>query len=280
MNEQPTPQKRRSRWPTIAPPAPRHRTPWTAEEDRLLRRYFGKKGSKHLARLLGRTRYAIQEHARLLGVPGDETHRWRQAEIRYITNRYKDRTAVQLARTLNRSVLSVRHQVFKMGLTAHRNRPWSQADDTYVRQHFRTETVPRIASALGRSTSSVAFRTQHLGLRRHIVKLTKRDVRYILECAGTVPYRTLEEKFGIDARRIHRLMARREDPSRSRGRPWSADDDARLRASYATVTADELAKQLSRTPDAVSGRAQVLGLRKRKSGGQSQTDTSREGHRS
>lgn len=47
-----------------------------------------------------------------------------------------------------------------------------------------------------------------------------------------------------------------------RGWAWTAADDAVLRASYATMTAEQIGERLGRSLKAVEARAAVLGLRK------------------
>ncbi|MDR1848674.1 MAG: hypothetical protein LBQ75_01390 [Zoogloeaceae bacterium] len=80
---------------------------WTEEEDALLRSEYLKTTITSLAEKMGRSRYAVFERVRALGLPGKQKNvvlPWTEEEIEYLKANYRTTQKRELAQRLNKGM--------------------------------------------------------------------------------------------------------------------------------------------------------------------------------
>lgn len=242
----------------------RVRKNWTDEEDRALRRFYTKRGSRYVAELLGRTIASVQARALALGVPGHGIRVWTEMEQRYLRTRYQKYTAEQIARTLRRTEESVRGQIHYLGLGTYSPTPWTEAEVEYLRNHYGKAPVIELATELGRTTDAVELKARKLGINRRVVKLTEQDINWIVENLGKVPFTRMAAKLGVEEKRLARIAAKHGYRARPNNRAWKPEEDEFVRRNHGILSRKEIAARLDRRVELISWRARKLGLVKKR----------------
>lgn len=238
------------------------RRPWSREEDAIIRKYYGKHGSRRTAQALKRTITSVQHRALKLGVPGHGIRPWTSKEEHYLRKYYGKRTAVEIARILKRSEQSVRGHIHQLGLGSYRPESWSVAEVTYLRKHYGSATVAQLAAELGRSVDAVELKAGKLGLRRKLVKLSPQQTAWIVANLGKISYDNMAKRLGVSSTTIMKIAAEHGHRPRPNIRPWTEQEDTYLRAHYQTKSRREIAEAIGRTIPLVGWRAAKLGLTK------------------
>jgi hypothetical protein len=73
---------------------------WTAEQDELVRRYYGRMPTREIAALVGRSRNAVGQRARILGL--EHTRAWRRADLELVRREYPTGDPAAIAAKLGR----------------------------------------------------------------------------------------------------------------------------------------------------------------------------------
>ena len=256
--------RRARRWPKDIPMPKagpyRSRAKWTHEEEEQLRHYYPLYGGRYVARLLGRSMDAVKIRADRIGVDGTRP-RWTAAEIKRLKAEYGKMPIEKLARLLGRTVLSVRTRTKSLGLRKGARR-WSEEEIAVLKKLYGTVSAAELARRLDHPQRSVVTKASEMGLGSLRTPITKKAVRYIMKHAGRVPMKVIGEAVRMSQRRV-------ADIARANGyQPednkmlnyWRREDEAFLRKNYRTMTTREMARQLGRTPGAVSVRLGVLNL--------------------
>lgn len=245
-------------------PGPRPaRRSWTDEEDRILRRSYTKHGSRHAAELLGRSITSIQHRATVLGLKGHGQRPWTEGETVYLRKNYGARTVAQIARTLKRSEQSVRAQIHRLKLSENTTRPWSREEEEYIRKHYGKVRVAELAEDLDRTPDAVELKAARLGVVRKVPKLTEKQVKWVLDNVGRLPFSKMATELGVNHNKLIRLAAQHGYRARPNNRPWTDEDDAYLRQNYAVMSQKAIAEALRRSVATVGWRAGKLGLTRR-----------------
>jgi DNA-binding CsgD family transcriptional regulator len=236
------------------------RKSWTKEEDALLKKHYSKQGSKYTAELLGRSITSVQHRALKLGVPGFGIRPWTSKEEHYLRKYYGKLTALEICRILRRSEQSVRGHIHQLGLGSYRPVAWTKDEVEYLRKHYGRVKVSVLAAELGRTPDAVELKAGKLGLRKKLVKLTDRQVRWIVKNLGKISYDNMARELGVSSTTIMKIAAQNGYRPRPNIRSWTPEEDAYLRENYGTKTRREIADALDRTIPLVGWRAAKLGL--------------------
>lgn len=244
-----------------APPQ-RTRINWNDEHDAILRRNYTRKGAAHTAALLSRSINSVQARALRLGIPGMGLKMWTEREIDYVRRKYDTLTARQIGRALHRSEESIRGKITELGLTQAVSRPWSAEESAFLHDHYATMSCEEIGERLGRTPEAVQLRAARNGIakRGKAFRPTPAQHRYIVENLGKIPFTRIARKLGTKTHFIQKIAGELGYRDRPTSRPWTDEDDRRLREIYGTMSRTQVAETLGRTMPAVAVRASALGL--------------------
>jgi hypothetical protein len=159
---------------------------WTAEQDNLIREYYGLGLSwREIAKRLNRSKFGVQYRARALGLhPRKGSRSWTQREDGFLREHWSKRDASQLAEQLDRTVRAVLTRACRLGLRDKRNR-WTEQDEAFLLEHWQDKSYPWIAQQLNRSLNTVSFCAEKLGLRkRQQQPWTERDIQILKSMHG------------------------------------------------------------------------------------------------
>lgn len=195
---------------------------WSAADERMLRKYYGKMVIEDLADQLGRSVKAVHAHARDLGLSLRAANPalpqlWTSKEDATLRRLFQIRTNPQIAELLGRPLRSVISRAKKLGLKKERPgfKEWTAREDGQLRQLHRTLKPAEIAERLGRTLASVRKRMYTSGL----------------------------------------LTVQKSKPP-----VWTADEDQLLKKLYGRQTIAEIASRLGRSANAVKLRANRMGM--------------------
>ncbi|HVK37280.1 MAG TPA: hypothetical protein VNA88_02015 [Candidatus Kapabacteria bacterium] len=239
---------------------------WTDEDEELLRKHYRRQGAQYLARLLGRTPQAIRNQAYRRGLTRPPREEWTAFEDRYVIKNYPKRSVAAIARTLARSEQAVRARLRLHGLTRALPPKWMPIEDAFLRENYGRMTLREIAEELGRSEDSVSLKAARLGIReksKHVEPKGK-QLRYIVQNLGRIPFSTMATKIGTSVHVIRRIAAEHGYRARPLSRAWTDADEAMLRKLWGTMSPSEVAERLNRHETGVAARASALGLRRRR----------------
>jgi hypothetical protein len=253
------------------PARPRSRA-WSQAEDDLLRAASATGlPAEVLASRLRRPPEQVRRRRRTLLGTTTTPRAYTQADDDAIRAHWQhDVDLQQLARALGRSPGSLRLRAQKLGCYQPTpRRRWSEHEDADVRDGYELGlTCAQIALELrGRTASAVAARAAKLGLASYARIWTPDDDRAL----------RLLAREGAELERAARLLARTPDALRARARKlglaplcshrsrqaprrWTSAQDEQLRL-HAGLNPSVLAELVNRSPDAVTRRLRLLGLR-------------------
>jgi hypothetical protein len=262
----------------IGLPARLRSRPWLPGEDELLRAASAAGlPAAALASRLDRPAEQVRRRRRALLGPAPTPRAYTQTDDDAIRARWvrdpswrREGNVEQLARDLGRSPGSIRLRAEKFGLhRPTRRQRWRAYEDAAVRDGYESGvTCAQIAAELSeRSASAVVARAAKLGLANYARIWTPGDDLALRALARDG--RELERAAQMLARTPEALRARARKlglaPLRSRclhqaPRRWTPAEDEQLRL-HAGLNPATLAEWLGRSPEAVTRRLRLLGLR-------------------
>ncbi|MCB0711988.1 MAG: hypothetical protein KDD67_06630 [Ignavibacteriae bacterium] len=240
-----------------------HPRQWQPEEDRLIRKWYSKKGSPYLETLLDRTRAAIQSRAEKLGVPGT-IRPWTNKEEVFIKHNYGKRTAIEIARRLGRTEQSVRGKLHIMGLTGPASRTWTPDELKYLKKHYGKLRSQEIAEKLARSVDAVEIKAGRIGLARKNYVLNDKEKKWVVEHLGKISYLNMAKQFGVSSQVIQDIAHANGYRPKPDMRPWTEPDIEFIKKNYGKMPRKRIAEALGRTVNTVQDRACKLGLTKKR----------------
>lgn len=152
---------------------------WSDSELNLLRERYSATPWDQLTPLLGRTKPAIDQKARSLGLVrtcynGLTLKAWTVREIKILRDVYPTETSKVVARLTGRAVTSIHKKAQALGIKkVTRNNgptrtstswPWDAQDDEDLKRSYATKGVEALAAALGRSKTAIYARAHILGI--------------------------------------------------------------------------------------------------------------------
>lgn len=155
-------------------------TPWTEEEDAIIRDHYITHKIADIADMLGGRNIATvrwRAHS-VLGLrkrqsTKDSDKPWTAEEDEYLKENYKHETDSTIAKYLNRSVASIKQRLFKELLLPSRNNTvdrslikyWTEAEDTILKTFYETFSAKELEAKLpGRKEQGIRLRLHRLNL--------------------------------------------------------------------------------------------------------------------
>lgn len=145
-----------------------------------------------------------------------------------------------------------------------RRRRWSQEDDQILRETFLIASPKDMARKLGRTKSAVVQRAVkvHRLLRRRSrprgARWTPKALAFLEANYGVIPAKEIGETLHRTVPAIHSrayLLGLTKQILRGPNRLWTVEDEQYVLANYGKLPTELLAREVNRTPVAVSNRA-------------------------
>ena len=165
----PRARRRQAAFPPSSPPREQiqkrhHLKWWTEAENRLVAKAmksWSSKSDRELARRLGRSVKALQNHRRYkFGLVKPPPPPWKRSEERYLGLR----TDPEVARLTGRHPQTVGERRRRLGIPPfRRRRPWTRAEDRLLGKM----SDPAVGKKIGRLAVTVGARRRKLGIARH-----------------------------------------------------------------------------------------------------------------
>jgi hypothetical protein len=158
---------------------------WSEEEIKILKKFYNKKGSKYVAKKIGRTPGAVLSKAEILGLYFNGMSQWKKWEDGYMIRHYNDRRKSSIARTLKRTVASVMARAKYLKLRGPNSTRWSEEQTNLFCQLYpdRKYSIEQISEKLNRSVPAIVGKARKLSLSRprNDNQWTKEQHKYLLE---------------------------------------------------------------------------------------------------
>ncbi|HNY78332.1 MAG: hypothetical protein RBS72_10875 [Sedimentisphaerales bacterium] len=246
----------------------RHRAglPWDCEEVGVLTGLYADHTDTDLARMLGRSEWAVKGKARNLGLvrnhhthPGGSVLRnsraWSQEEVGLLCELHLTMPYEEIAEKLGRTRNAVHLKAKKLGLR--KMAFWSQDEDELLREQRSTRAYSQVAETLGRTAGAVNARVTTLGLEPKVRAWVTGEVRSLAQDYGKVS----TEVMAANLRRTRFAVLGKACRERiTQKRRWSKAEIGKLRSLLSTDTARQIAEEIGRSHGAVRGKIRQLGL--------------------
>lgn len=182
---------------------------WTYEEDNIIMEYYPTEGSLVGRRLKNRTKSAVQNRARVLGVKIGNVSNWTGKEDEILRKYYGEEGIDVVKRLGGRTRESVVGRVRKLGLYTNKymssiTKEWSEDEDEILRSFYPLEGIKVAKRIDGRDRKQVKARIRKLGLIR-MVSWSKQEDNLLIK------YYPVEGSGVIDrfnGRTIHSIKSR------------------------------------------------------------------------
>ena len=269
-------------WPAGVPvpkPGPfRQNQRWTADEHEQLRLYYVVYGADYCARLLGRTKGAVQQKAMTLGLR--RVPRWSTNEIEQLKSIYQSETSWKrrkAVRELDRGVHAIHKKVTALDVTSS-PQPWSKQELQFLRSNYGKLPPKEIAKTLKRRYSQVIAMASRIGVSKKRKKATKREISLILRQIGKKSLRQLASELELPYAQVVRVASEHEKmrnrvqahapattglkkKSSHHRQEWTEEEEEILRKEYTQHGPRYTALLVGRTRKATSERARRMGLK-------------------
>lgn len=244
---------------------------WLPEDDRLLREFFAADTPiEQLAFVFDRSVGAVRDRMHRLGLRRRSTLPWNALEDEELARRYGAEPAAVIAQDLGRLVSAVYTRAALLGLTEGNPPVWSGWEDAQLRAGYEQGvSLTQLAALIGRPLSGMLSRASKLGLR-HPSKpegWSDQEMARALELAQTgmrylaIRRQLTAEGFPERSKIGFGMKIRNLGYGRGWGRPWTPEEDDRLRQAYERGDSlRALAAAMNRGRSSLPYRAAELGL--------------------
>ena len=266
------------------------RVSWTAEELRFVEGHAGTMTQAEMAKHLGRTRLAVKETVRALGLGKV----WTEAELDVVRTRCVSQAGITQALPLlpGRERPAVFLMAVKMGLISDGRRNWSEAEGRILKKYYPAEGTVVVSRLPGRTPAAVMCQVRKLGItfegnQETFHQRWSDEEKQLLERNRYLPLTKLAalfpERTKASVRSYRQLLNKHRDAAcrpqmneRIKGEPearnhhtdWSDKDLEFLETWYGTMPTELIAGILGR-----SSRAIKLAVRNRMVTGQVESVT-------
>lgn len=260
---------------------PRWRPHWKEEEIEVLKREqgrYGKRSSRTIATMLGRSKLGIISKTRLLGL-STPPKKWSKRELTLLRTHYGKMPTAELVRKIGRDAKSIISMASARGLS--KPKPTlTPKQRKFIARNLGKLSFKTIAERLGISQSPVRTEADRIGYQSK-----KGPGRLPEETASIPPKRSrnlkqwtqqddalLAEHYPLrGSHYTAALLGRSQKATSERARllgitanafsgRWSQDEDHTLRKLYRKKTLKEIAAEMNRTFSSVAARVHTLGL--------------------
>lgn len=140
---------------------------------------------------------------------------------------------------------------------------WTAEEDALLLELSGHLLRREVAALLGRPYGIVTLRAEFLGLGRKPPRISADEIRLVSELMDLMPYPAIGNLIGRSAVAVEKIAKRHVGKRRPpRGRVWTADEDAALRAVYPMHPNTDIALVFDRSRKAVEHAATRLQLKK------------------
>lgn len=243
--------------------------------DKTLRKLYGTIPDEELAKRVGVSRETLRTNLLRLGLREAVENKYTAAEDRYLRKTYATRPLDEVAEHLGRSIDSIRNRARVLGLKRPKPHPdWTADEIEYLRKNYHRKGIQELMAAMGRTRESIKSHAQQFGLRKPgyvpggnaELKWTAKQQQFIRENYSTMSMTEMARRLGRTIHQVsqkaHKMGLAPEDGYYMRVARWSPDDDRMLRKLFGTMPRRKIAERMGRTPIAITGRCNELGLRK------------------
>lgn len=244
---------------------------WTPEELDLLRSMFaGDATLDEIVSATGHRLHGVRSKIWELGLRRNTARPWSELEDADLARRYGAEPAARIAIDLGRGCASVYSRASLLGLSQEGAPDYEPWEDAQIAAGYSAGVpVGQIAALIGRTFVGVIYRARVLDLR-HASRppdWSDAEMARALELAHTglgyaeIRTRLFAEGYPVRSKQGFGLRLRKLGYGRGWGRPWTPDEDAILRAAYASGESLSLvAHKTGRDRWSVSSRSTVLKL--------------------
>jgi len=213
-------------------------------------------------------RYQIYRQVRDAGLP-KKLKSWSKEDQDFLVNHYHDMSAGQIAATMRTTKASIHHKACRLEIT--RPNHWTPEDIETLRQLWRQgKTSEEIAESIGKTKSAVDHQLErqrrHFGLQGKTKRWSEEAKEYIRRHYHTnTGVDQIAAALAVTTVMVHAVAHRLKLIRPNSHDPWSQEETDRLRELYPVTSKGQLLAHFSgRSHSAIKGKAQLLGLRKRK----------------
>jgi hypothetical protein len=239
-------------------------TPWTAAQLRYLRENYATTSNVQLSQKVGKAPTSIVFRAQRLGLRKKIQRMHWTPEMENVVRQGYIRRAPQkdMAKQLGVSITAVENVARRLGITRPAADYWTLQEDNTLKANAGVLAAREIAKRIGKSGAAVLGRAGKLGISLRVPSWSKKELailhaRYRLEGGASI------------ARELKRSLASVHHAAKKHGLrvqthvrypSWTAREEAFIRAHAGQRLAEDIARDLKRTTNAVRLRAIKLGV--------------------
>lgn len=242
---------------------------WNQEEVAILQQYYPTEGTKCQTRIPNRSKAAIREHAKRIGLE-TPSRAWSQEE-----NEILKQNSVLSVKVLQellpaRTLGAISAQKGRLGLknepTTPRKPPWSEQEDVILQSYYSTEGIACQKRLTNRSQHAIRQRAKLLGLiGKNTIHQWSSEENEILKNNYGLGIKALQKLLPGRTRwaiihRKRKLQAQGELIFSIKRKHWSEEEDAILRYYYPLEGSNCKKRLPNRSKDAIRQRANNLGI--------------------
>ena len=240
------------------------RTPWTPEEDEILKKNYSSLGVEEISKLLGRTVSSCRNRAHKLGLKGEPINYWTPEEDEILKKNFEKLGRSKTSKLLtNRSAASCAKRAKSIGLCYKiKSEFWTPEEDEILKKNYGKMKNTELHLLLeNRSTSACVERAAKLGLRNADMhkpwtpeedEILKKNYEKMSleEVHNLLPYRSV---FSCIAR-INKLGLCYRSVKK-----WTPEEDELIINKYGKMTYEQISYYLpNRTVNAIAYRVSIL----------------------
>ena len=140
-----------------------NRKTWTPREIEFLKSNFKAMSRDEIAKHLGRSRNAIQDKSKSMGLL-TERNMWKDDEIEYLIRAYPSQPIADIANHLGRSEPAIKARARIEGLK--RDSTWTPSDLKFLRNNYKIMSNRQIAASISKTDKAVQSKAFEMGLSK------------------------------------------------------------------------------------------------------------------
>ena len=176
---------------------------WTLEEQRVVRRNYGKLSRSEIAGMLNVPVHVLENLASNMKLAGEASPKYTGSELQYIHDHYRTMSADEIAKKLGRSSRAIASLVSKRGWKGRKSldTALSVRQQRVIRRYYQKKRVHEIARSLHLNPNTVRAYAKRVGLVRLAKPFTAKEHRYIEMHLGKIPIQAIARNLdrGIEA---------------------------------------------------------------------------------
>lgn len=170
---------------------------WSEKDDQYFRAHYHADGAAATAAALGRSLYATQKHASVIGISRKlpSYKYWSERENEIVRRLSPTKTRREIGQVLGRTEYSVQEQAGALGLAVSPDPPASKSQINIVKRNYETKTIRELCQMTGRSFNQVRVIINHLGLKKNIKWTEEKNLKFIELCRAGLDDHQMAREF-------------------------------------------------------------------------------------